>query len=361
MALIVYAQNPPSLIETGRNGYNDPVYISFYDWFYGAFASHYSGPGVYIFEPNTVNAFATRHDAKPIAGYSRQQSEQGLKMVSRQYHFSFSESDLPGLFLAADDLGATHIVKGKFVTYKREGHRSIRENKDPLGTSYSRVSSDNMRIEAEVLVTVFNVKRQDMLFQRTFSAADDRFSLFGGLVGDHIVRQSIATAIIRAIVAEEAAFLAKDKSTSPASAQVQIASKLGIEVPEWTPDNRPQRYSVFYPVVRNVARKGPDLVEVTVSLLNSSEYPLTLRFDQHRNDRTTTRLVSAYGTRHLLGESEALRDGVSIRPGERADIQLRFTCSDRATPSFTMEGDWTYSVPHFNGEVALRWEGLPNP
>lgn len=361
IALIVYAENPPSLIETGRNGYNEPVYISFYEWFYGAFASHYSGPGVYIFDPNTVNAFATRHDAKPIAGYSSQRSGQGINYVSKQYHFSFSDSDLPGVFAAADDLGATHVVKGKFVTYNRDEHRAVRENKDPLGTSWSRNSSDNLRVEAEVVVTVFNVKRQDMLFQRSFSATDDRFSPFGAIVGDHNVRQSIATAVIRAIVTEEAAFLAKDQPASPASAQVQIASRRGIEVPELTPDNRPQRSSVFYPIVRNVSRKGPDLIAVTVSLLNSSEYPLTLRFDQHRSDRTTTRLVSTYGTRYLLGESEALRNGVSIRPGERADIQLNFTCADRATPSFTMEGDWTYSVPHYNGEVALRWEGLPNP
>lgn len=362
MAFIIYTANPPSLIEIGRTGYNEARYASFYDWFYGAFSMCYRGSGLYLFEPNIVNAFATRNDARPVAGYSQSKYGGTMNFVDKQYHFSFSDTDFPGVLEAADELGATHILKAKLIKYTKQKYHSVRENRDPLGTSWSRNESDNLRIDAEVDVAVFNVRRKELLFEKNFVASDDRFELFGALVGDANVRQSLATAIVRSIVAEEAS-LAGDAQQQAKSnvAAVNIKPKTGLEIPEWTADGRPTHSQVLYPTVRTISRKGPAFFVVDLSLHNTTDYSITIQCDEGRTDRTPTRLISVDGAQYALAESSALRNGIVIKPGQRADVQLVFTCSDLASPSFRMEGDWRYSVPHYTGEARLRWDGLPNP
>lgn len=361
IALIIYTANTPTLIETGRTGYNEPRYTSFYDWFYGAFSWHYRSAGVYLFDPNIVNAFATRHDARPVAGYSQSTYGGAMKHVDKQYHFSFSATDLPGVLEAADELGATHIIKATLIKYAKQEYRSVKESKDALGTSWSRNESDNLRVDAEVDVTVFNVQRKEMLFQKNFAASDDRFELFGKLVGDANVRQSLATAIVKAIIAEEASVVAGAQESKPEFADANITSKQGIEIPEWTADGHPTHSQVFYPVINRVTRKGPNLLVIGMLVHNPTDYPVTLRCNESRTDRMYMRLLSPDGTQYTLSGSSALRDGLEIKPGQRADLQFVFACSDHASASFRMEGDWTYSVPHYSSEIHLRWDALPNP
>lgn len=198
-------ENPPALVETGQDGYRQPIYSSFYDWIYNAFSKHYSGPGVYLFEPNVVNAFVRRHEVTPKSGYTTTVGGGPMPMYREQYHFGFADSDLPGLFAAGIELGATHIVKVKCVNFKRDYYHAVSDTTSPNGV-HSHSESDNTRINVAIQATVFSVARQEMLYQRTFEASDDRFSIMSSFVGNHNVQKSLAQDVLHAIVEAEAEY-----------------------------------------------------------------------------------------------------------------------------------------------------------
>jgi hypothetical protein len=355
LALIVYTDKPSALVEQGKNGYDEVICQSFYEWFYGAFSDHYQGAGVYLFNRDIVNNFAIRHDAAPITG--RLENVNVTQVYDKPYYCVFPDTVLSGLFAAAEELGATHIIKGSLINYKRQKYQAVRENKDPLTASYSRVETANLRIDAEVNVTVFSVCRKEMLFQRTFSVSYDKNLFQGEFMGDHNVRKSLAEAVIRAIATEESA---KAGFVQTVASSAKIILQGGLEIPDWTVSGMPTRSKILYPSVTKVSRIGPDLLDVSISLYNTTDYPLQIRFDQHRLDRKVMRLVSDDGVQFLLNNDAILNDGVSIRPGERSVFHLVFNCPDSATSQLTMEGDWVFSVPHYTAGTYLKWTGLPN-
>ncbi len=354
LAFIVYTDKPSAVIEQGKNGYNEMIYQSFYEWFYEAFENRDEGAGIYLFNRNIVNKVAVRHDAIPITG--RLENVNVTQVYDKPYYCVFPDTALPGLFAAAEELGATHIIKGGLISYKCQDHQAVREQRDPLTSSYSRIETSNTRIDTEVNVTVFSVCRKEMLFQRTFSLSYDRSSFLFGM-GDYTIKKNLAEAVIKAIATEESA---KAGVVSANTSPSRITLQGGLEIPEWAENGIPTRSKTIYPSITHVSRIGPDLLDVSVSLHNTTDYPLQLRFDQHRLDRKITRLVSGDGVQFLLTNEAILNNGVSIRPGERSVFHFVFSCPESASSPLTMEGDWVFSVPHYTSETYLKWTGVPN-
>lgn len=350
MALILYAGDPSKLIECGENGYHQMTYLSFYDWFFEAFEMHYQGQGVYVFQREAVQKMAARHGINPLCGYIK--NVPGTLLYPQPYYFSFRDEDLDRLFDAAEELGATHIVKAESVDFKQQKGRFEREKSDPLTGSYLRTSSDRTRFDADVRVTVFSVHRREMLFQRTFSASDESL-----LFGQHNLKKSITAAIVKAIVSAEASSAGY---AAPAASVGGITLQGGFEIPEWCPNGVPTRSKILYPTILDVARIGPEVLCVDLSLQNTTEYPLEIRFDQNRIDRRVMHLKADDGSRFPLCNDELLRNGLQLRPGERVTSRLIFNCPDTYSSCFSMEGDVDFSVPHYRSEVQLKFKNIPN-
>jgi hypothetical protein len=191
LALVVYAENPAELLETGKDDAGQMGYQTFADWLDSAMASGCDKYKYWYFEPKTVITYAQEDGAKiisypvrPITG-----SYQGPMTLS-----SFPESTLPILFLTGEDLGATNIVKVKLLHYER--NESYRDEK--------KLKGNFVRIEMTARIIAYQVGHLEAVYDGTVSLAEDRSMLFRDVYGGKgNVKRDMATAIIKALNSSE--------------------------------------------------------------------------------------------------------------------------------------------------------------
>jgi hypothetical protein len=191
-ALVVYAENPAELVQTGKDDGGKPVYGSFENWLHGAFTSSCDKLHYDYFEPAIVLKFAKTHGVLPVE--CSPITKDGQTAQQPNLH-TFADSDLPGLFAASQDLGASYLVKAKLVKYERKDY--YRSDK---------VKGDFTRVDVTVEITVHPVSDQVALFDKNFSVSEDNSSLFGELYGGGNVKKALAVEVLKEI---------RERSTRP--------------------------------------------------------------------------------------------------------------------------------------------------
>jgi hypothetical protein len=184
-ALIVYAENPAELVQTGKDDEGKPVYDSFENWLHGAFTSGCDKLRYDYFEPAIVLKFAQKHEVQPKECPQLSIDGKATQLPSLP---TFEDSDLPGLMDASQDLGASHVLKAKLIKYERKDY--YRSDK---------VKGDFTRVDVTVEITAYQVPRQQALFEKTFSVSEDNSSLFGEFYGGGNVKKELAAAVLKEI------------------------------------------------------------------------------------------------------------------------------------------------------------------
>jgi hypothetical protein len=182
-ALVVYAENPGELVQTGKDDGGKPVYGTFENWLHGAFTSSCDKLNYDYFEPAIVLKFAKTHGVLPVECPPITKDGRAAQQPNP---YTFADSDLPGLFAASKDLGASYLVKAKLVKYERKDY--YRSDK---------VKGDFTRVDVTVEITVHHVPDQDAHFDKTFSVSEDNSSLFGELYGGGNVKKELAAAVLK--------------------------------------------------------------------------------------------------------------------------------------------------------------------
>jgi len=188
-ALIVYAENPAELVQTGKDDLNNPVYGPFENWLRDAFSSRCDKLHYDYFKPQTVLAFAKNHGVQPLECPLLNKDGKPTKEPSL---YSFPNSALPGLFDTAKDLGATYVIKAQLINYDRkEYYRS------------DKVKGDFTRVDVTVEITAYHIPDPKPLFHNSFTVSEDNSSLIGELYGGGNVKKELAEAVLKEIRAEK--------------------------------------------------------------------------------------------------------------------------------------------------------------
>ncbi len=186
LAFVVYAENPAELLETGKDDTGKMGHTSFAAWLNDSLASGCNKYRYYYFDPTMVLAKAESKgvsilECLVLTGDGQPTSQPPLP--------TYPGSALPALFDVASDLGATHVVKVKFLSYFRKDY--YRDD--------GKVKGDFVKLEFQARVTAWAVGWLQPVFDQPVSFSADNSMLFGDLTGGGNVKKALDAAIVAGV------------------------------------------------------------------------------------------------------------------------------------------------------------------
>ena len=357
LALLVFADDPPKVI--GRASPEEDERL-FYYWAYYAFR-WYSPKGIWLCSEDLVAGEAQREGLSP-----------SIRRVYRKIeHLSFKPEVIPALCNLAASLGATHVVRLKFLETNEKTQLETRRNERPtsgieiptgsdssiilFGGSLSSTTVANVTtVELRVRCYVYQASDGALLFERDFDFLDKQaFQM--NVITSYGLRQSFVMGVLREIESRNSLTVA----TQPASGTRPVNLAMEVWLRQFAAD---QSYSLIDVGPRLVSIERIDRnLRLNFTLRNSMRDDLTITIQERGNGRPEAFLRDEAGATYYAGSTSPNGNQMTFRPSERKDFYILVPLESPAVKAVNFFSEWDYRSRSQQQTVHLRFPNLVLP
>lgn len=318
LTAVVYVENPPVVLDDSKTAFSElnPRY-TFFNWFYDSFAIF--GKGI-----NLVVHSMIAEEARQL-GISTASVIYGNTFLAKKgsyiEHMSFDEAEMPKLIGVAARVGATHIIKGRWISGRRWTEQVTRRTEHQglqIGNLFffpyavTTITESISFSSAKIECTVYEVVRGQRLFAREFEFYDEE--ILGGGQGFRRVGK-INRSLVESILNEIEVQARQKEVPQTENASTVRAYRSEAVIFSKNERNRFEGDYIVYPTLTSVERSG-QVLKFTVSFANPTEAAMTISFARDSTGLSTLARNSTGEKFQASGSSES-RDRIEIRAGER--------------------------------------------
>jgi len=361
LALLVFADDPPKVIHQFQLVDSVESY-SFYTWLYNGFRLCGSKE-LWLCSEGLVADEAQRQGLSPSI----------LRQYRKIEHLSFKPEEIPKLCDFAATLGATHVVRAKFLDANARTQRETRRNERPNsglsiptgsgssivlfggGSTTVTTEADITTVEMKVRCYVYQASDGALLFERDFDLVDKQPFQMNAANSVGLKRNFVA-GVLREI---ESRTSIGANPIQPASGTRPINLAAEVWLRQYAAD---QSFSLIDVGPRLVSIERIDRnLKLNFTLRNSMRDDLTVTIQERGRGQPEAFLRDEAGATYYATSASLQGSQISFRPGERKDFYIVVPLESPAVKAVNFFSEWDYRVRSQQQTVHLRFPNLVLP